>query len=129
MTFRPFVNVKYGAKLDEEADDVEGKLLSFLPKDDVVIKDESEWIDGFQKEQEGYKLPSSKFEIGRYKHDGDQFVIFKMSIAEDFTKNYIAESRYSRFCLLKLPLTSMKRIQTGKFSGFSMKGPSNVLVT
>lgn len=86
VTFRPFVNVKYGAKLDEEADDVEGKLLSFLPKDEVVIKDESEWIDGFQKEQEGYKLPSSKFEIGRYKHDGDQFVIFKMSIAEDFTK-------------------------------------------
>lgn len=86
VTFRPFVNVKYGAKLDEEADDVEGKLLSFLPKDDVVIKNESEWVDGFKNEQEKYELLSSEHEIGSYTYDGDDFVVLKSSIADPFTK-------------------------------------------
>lgn len=86
VTFRPFVNVKYGAKLEEEAEDVEQRLLSFLPRNDVVVKDELKWVDEFKKEQTEYELPDPKYEIGRYNLEGEEFVVFKTSIADEFTK-------------------------------------------
>lgn len=86
ITFRPFLNVKYSAKLDEDRDDVEGKLLDFLPKDDVILRDEVKWVDCFQSEQKTFELPPSETLIDRYNIDGEQFSIYKMSIASPFTK-------------------------------------------
>lgn len=86
ITFKPFLNVKYSAKLDEESDDVEGKLLGFLPKEDVVLKDEVKWVDCFQKEQKSYSLPPSDFLIGDYVQDGEEFSVYRTSIADPAAK-------------------------------------------
>lgn len=85
ITLKPFLNVKYSAKIDE-GDDVEGKLLKFLPETDVVVKDEGKWIDQFEKEQKVYQLPDIKYKLSEYKIGSDEFIVFKTPIVDDYTK-------------------------------------------
>ncbi|QLQ79254.1 hypothetical protein HG537_0B06010 [Torulaspora globosa] len=86
ITFKPFVNVKYSARLDEGSDDAEGKLLSCLPKDDVVLKDEAKWVDCFQKERETYKLPSQDCLIDEYVLDGETFAVYQTKVTDPSTE-------------------------------------------
>lgn len=86
VTFKPFVNVKYQDKLENGAEDVEGKLLNFLPKGDVIIKDEARWVDAFNEEQKSFSLPADEFKVSEYENEGNQFAVYKQSIREDFTK-------------------------------------------
>lgn len=86
VTFKPFVNFKYSGKLDEEADDVEGKLLKFLPEDDVIFKDEAKWVDEFEQEQQQYDLPPSDCKVGVYEINGEHFAIYRLGISNDFCK-------------------------------------------
>ncbi|CAR28456.1 hypothetical protein ZYGR_0S00860 [Zygosaccharomyces rouxii] len=86
VTFKPFVNVKYSDKLKDDAEDVERKLLNFLPKGDVITKDEAKWVDAFHEEQQSFSLPSDEFKVSEYENEGTQFVVYKQSIKEDFTK-------------------------------------------
>lgn len=104
VTFKPFVNFKYSGKLDEEADDVEGKLLKFLPKDDVIIKDEAKWVDAFQEEQKGYLLPAESYKVSEYEKDGEHFAVCKLGITDEFTK--VLHRRVQIFSLLFIEAAS-----------------------
>lgn len=86
VTFKPFLNVKYSAKLDEGTDDVQGKLLNYLPKDDVVLKDEAKWVDCFQKERETYTLPPQDCLIDEYVLDGETFAVYRTKVTDPSTK-------------------------------------------
>ncbi|CCE62718.1 hypothetical protein TPHA_0D00750 [Tetrapisispora phaffii CBS 4417] len=86
ITLKPFVNVKYSQKLDEDADDIEAKLLEFLPKDDIIIKDEAKWISAFEKERIEYALPPDKFKISEYKIENDEYVVYKVPLGNEQTK-------------------------------------------
>ncbi|GAV54867.1 hypothetical protein ZYGR_0AS01900 [Zygosaccharomyces rouxii] len=104
VTFKPFVNVKYSDKLRDDAEDVERKLLNFLPKGDVIIKDEAKWVDAFNEEQNGFSLPSDEFKVSEYENEGSQFVVYKQSIREDFTKKL--HRRVQIFTLLLIEAAS-----------------------
>ncbi|GCF00038.1 histone acetyltransferase 1 [Zygosaccharomyces mellis] len=86
VTFKPFVNVKYSDKLRNDAEDVERKLLNFLPSNDVIIKNEAQWVDTFNEEQRSFSLPADRFKVSEYENEGTQFIVYKQSIKEDFTK-------------------------------------------
>ncbi|SCU78025.1 LAFA_0A04500g1_1 [Lachancea sp. 'fantastica'] len=81
VTFKPFTNVKYGAKLLDNVDDVQDKLLQFLPKD-VIVKDEGRWVDTFSKERETFTLPDDRNKINCYEKEGEQFGIFKVNLQD-----------------------------------------------
>lgn len=86
VTFKPFVNVKFSEKLKEDAEDVEGRLLSFLPANDVIVKDEEKWVDTFQEEQRQFSLPADKYKVSEYQKDGVEFVVYKESVTNEFSK-------------------------------------------
>lgn len=104
VTFKPFVNFRYSGKLDEEADNVEEKLLKFLPKDDVIIKDEAKWIDAFQEEQKSYHLPADSFKVLEYDKDGEHFAVYKLGITDEFTN--VLHRRVQIFSLLFIEAAS-----------------------
>ncbi|AQZ15150.1 HAT1 (YPL001W) [Zygosaccharomyces parabailii] len=104
VTFKPFVNVKFSDKLKEDAEDVIGKLLKFLPKDDVIVKDEERWVDDFKQEQKRFSLPSDDYKVSEYNKNGDEFVVYKQGITNDFCKKL--HSRVQIFVLLFIEAAS-----------------------
>lgn len=87
VAFKPYVNVKYSAKLkDNDVVDVEEKLLSFLPKDDVIVKDETKWVDCFAEEQKTHKLSDGFKKVSEYSLNGEDFVVYKASLIDDFAR-------------------------------------------
>ncbi|SCU81086.1 LANO_0B01970g1_1 [Lachancea nothofagi CBS 11611] len=82
VTFKPFTNVKYGAKLMDTVDDVQTKLLNYLPKDDVIIRDEMKWVDTFSKEREEFELPDDRFKVKSYNVDENNYTIYKVKLQE-----------------------------------------------
>ncbi|CCH59318.1 hypothetical protein TBLA_0B04840 [Henningerozyma blattae CBS 6284] len=85
VTFKPFFNIKYSKKLDnDEIDDIKAKLLNYLPKEDVVFKDEEKWIDQFEHEQKTFELPDDSFKINEYSADDGDFIIFKQNVNVPF---------------------------------------------
>lgn len=58
-TFKPFLNIKYSAKLtdDPEIIDIKKTIDEFLPKL-TIFKDEVKWVDSIKEEKDnGYKIP------------------------------------------------------------------------
>lgn len=87
ITFKPYVNVKYSAKLkDDEVVDVQEKLLSFLPQNDVIVRDEAKWVDCFTEERKIHDLPDSFKKVSEYSLNGEEYVIYKTSLIDDFVR-------------------------------------------
>lgn len=87
VTFKPYVNVKYSAKLgDDNIVDVEKKLLSFLPKDDVIVRDEAKWVDCFAEERKTHNLSDVFEKVSEYSLNGEEFVVYKSSLVDDFAR-------------------------------------------
>ncbi|AET41161.1 histone acetyltransferase catalytic subunit HAT1 Ecym_7327 [Eremothecium cymbalariae DBVPG len=82
VTFKPFINAKYDKMMDD-IDDVQEKLLNFLPEEDVVIKDEVRWVDKFQKERESFTLPDDELKIAEYSSDGEQYAVYQTKLSDD----------------------------------------------
>ncbi|EDO17508.1 hypothetical protein Kpol_1058p45 [Vanderwaltozyma polyspora DSM 70294] len=104
VTFKPFMNVKYSKKIDNEADDIQGKLLKFLPKDDIIVKDEEKWVDAFEEEQKSYKFLNDEFKIGEYSIGDDEFVVYKAGIKDKFINKF--HQRIQIFSLLLIEAAS-----------------------
>lgn len=83
MTFKPFVNIKFEKKLNDEVEDVQQLLLEKLPQDDVVVGDEQLWVDSFTAEEKSFELPAEENIVKEYKIDGESFVIYRVSLALD----------------------------------------------
>ena len=89
ITYKPFLNVKYGDKLPD-ADvqvDIIDKLLNFLPVDDIILKDEGEWVDTFTEERTKFDIPTFGDKIDEYTNDGTKYGIYKISISDLFNKD------------------------------------------
>ncbi|SCU78718.1 LADA_0A07096g1_1 [Lachancea dasiensis] len=82
ITFKPFSNVRYSAKLMDTVDDVQKKILEFLPPNDVVVKDEISWVDMFTKERLSFNLPGSHLRIKSYDIEDEQFAIYKVQLQD-----------------------------------------------
>lgn len=91
ITYKPFLNVKYSEKLADANPqiDIIDKLLNFLPVDDIILKDESKWVDTFTEERQGFDIPSLGEKVSEYTSDNDDetFSIYKFSISDFFTKD------------------------------------------
>ncbi|QLG74858.1 hypothetical protein HG535_0H01850 [Zygotorulaspora mrakii] len=85
ITFKPFLNVKFSEKLDKEADDVEGKLLEFLPAD-VIRKDEAKWVESFEEEQKSFQLPPDECRVSSYQIGEETYAVYKLGISNDFCR-------------------------------------------
>lgn len=88
ITFKPFVNVKYSKKLNDDIEDIQGQLLNFLPKDDVILSDETKWIDTFKKEQESFTLPDDGSKIFDYQISEEIFCVYKTNLSSEFIKKF-----------------------------------------
>ncbi|CAI4053638.1 histone acetyltransferase catalytic subunit HAT1 SKDI_16G2660 [Saccharomyces kudriavzevii IFO 1802] len=87
IAFKPYVNVKYSAKLeDNDVINVEEKLLSFLPKNDVIVKDEAKWVDSFMEEQKNHSLPDGFKTISEYSLGGEEFVVYKANLIDNYAR-------------------------------------------
>ncbi len=83
VSFKPFINAKYDAKMDN-TEDILKKLESELPTDDIVIKDENIWRDVCEVEESSYSLPRESLKVGEYTtSDSNVFVIYKAKLQED----------------------------------------------
>lgn len=81
VTFLPFLNVKWSAKLDHTEVDPKTKMLEFLPES-TVFKDESKWRDAIDAEQKDYKIPGTI--IGEsFTKDGEEYAIYKLDLTSD----------------------------------------------
>lgn len=83
VSFKPFINAKFDAKMDN-TEDVLKMLQEKLPSDDIVIKDEIKWRDICEKEESSYSLPKESFRIHEYTtEDSNEFVVYKAKLQED----------------------------------------------
>ncbi|CUS49620.1 LAQU0S24e00474g1_1 [Lachancea quebecensis] len=82
VTFKPFFNVKYEAKLADIDEDVQTKALKVLPEGDVVVKDEIAWVDAFNKERESFDLPGEDKKIASYNREGQDFVVYRVDLRD-----------------------------------------------
>ena len=83
VTFKPFINAKYSTAMKDH-DDILKILADKLPKEDFVVKDESEWREICEDEYKTYKLPEEKYKIGEYSiGDKNKFAIYKVKLSED----------------------------------------------
>lgn len=81
VTFFPFLNVKWSAKLDQTEVDPKAKMLEFLPES-TVFKDELKWRDAIDAEQKDYKIPGQI--VGEsFTKDGEEYAIYKLDLASD----------------------------------------------
>ncbi|CAR21111.1 histone acetyltransferase catalytic subunit HAT1 [Lachancea thermotolerans CBS 6340] len=86
VTFKPFCNVKFGAKLADTDDNVQDKLLKYLPDGDVIVKDEIAWVDTFNKERESFTLPDESKKVASYSREGHNFAVYKVDLHDDNVK-------------------------------------------
>lgn len=81
-SLKPFLNYRYKSKTAENAKDINKEILPFLPKDDVVIKDEMKWLDAVDKED--FKIPGTFIKEYKVRGDTDNtFKIYKFNIVKD----------------------------------------------
>ncbi|SCU98088.1 LAMI_0F12948g1_1 [Lachancea mirantina] len=88
VTFKPFVNVKYTKKLNDEVIDVQEKLLEFLPREDVIVKDEAKWIETFEIEQKDFNLSDVSSLLAAFSHEGHPFEVRKMKLDSEAAKRF-----------------------------------------
>lgn len=78
LTFRPFLNVKYTNKLeDDQIIDVKETMLKVLPES-VIYKDELKWVDKVNEEKKSYKIPGETFDS--FEKNGEKFTIYKINL-------------------------------------------------
>lgn len=87
QTFLPLLIVKYSEKLNDDVDDVEAKLLEFLPES-TIVNDEPKWIAQFQKEQK--QLKYDKYEVvdsysSKTRGEIRDFEVVKTKFGDPFT--------------------------------------------
>lgn len=90
ITYKPFLNVKYSEKLNDEVDaqkDIIKKISDFLPTDDLIIKDEVKWIDSFMEERKSFQVPSSGVKIGEYTKDNEQYGVYEFPLGRIIKEN------------------------------------------
>lgn len=77
VTFLPFVKVSYKEKLNDEVDDINSKILEFLPEA-TIVDDEVKWVDTFKKEQSELIDYGKEFElINSYNVKNEEFSVYK----------------------------------------------------
>lgn len=81
VTFRPFLNVKWGAKLDQTEVDPKTKMLEFLPES-TVFKDELKWREEIDAELQLYEIPG-KIVGEPFSRDGEQYAIYRLDLASE----------------------------------------------
>lgn len=81
VTFLPFLNVKWSAKLDQVELDPKEKMLEFLPES-TVFKDELQWREKIDEEQKEYKIPGTQFG-DEFEKNGDKFAIYRLDMTSD----------------------------------------------
>lgn len=81
VTFLPFLNVKWSAKLDQVEVDPKEKMLEFLPTS-TVYKDELKWRELIDEEQKEYKIPGTRFGEEFTKGD-DKFAIYRLDLTSE----------------------------------------------
>ncbi|CDR45247.1 CYFA0S17e00628g1_1 [Cyberlindnera fabianii] len=80
-TFLPFLKVKFDKKLNDDVEDVQAKLLEFLPES-TILDDEEKWVATFKEEHK--TLNYSKFElINKYESKGQEYAIYKTKLNND----------------------------------------------
>lgn len=82
-TFKPFLNIKYSAKLtdDPEIIDIKKTIDEFLPKL-TIFKDEVKWVDSIKEEKDnGYKIPGKL--IGSFSENDKEYDIYKIDLKSD----------------------------------------------
>lgn len=81
VTFLPFLNVKFSAKLKDEDIEVDPKtkLLEYLPEL-TIYKDEAKWRDLIEEEQVGYKIPGDKVEGSDFEKNGEKYEIYRIDL-------------------------------------------------
>lgn len=78
VTFLPFLNVKWSAKLDEVDVDPKEKMMEFLPES-TIFKDEMKWRDRIEQEQKDFKIPGEI--VGeKWEKNGEVFAIYKLDM-------------------------------------------------
>lgn len=82
-TFKPFLNIKYSAKLtdDPEIIDIKKTIDEFLPKL-TIFKDEVKWVDSIKEEKvNGYKIPGEL--IDSFSEDDKEYEIYKIDLKSE----------------------------------------------
>lgn len=82
-TFKPFLNIKYSAKLtdDPEIIDIKKTIDEFLPKL-TIFKDEVKWVDSIKEEKDnGYKIPGKL--IDSFSENDKEYDIYKIDLKSD----------------------------------------------
>ncbi|SMN19096.1 similar to Saccharomyces cerevisiae YPL001W HAT1 Catalytic subunit of the Hat1p-Hat2p histone acetyltransferase complex that uses the cofactor acetyl coenzyme A [Maudiozyma saulgeensis] len=90
ITYKPFLNVKYSEKLNDDINpekDIINKIIPFLPKDDYILKDELKWVDSFTQERKNFNIMSSFEKIDEYTKDSNKFGIYRVPIGEIIQTN------------------------------------------
>ncbi|CCH43491.1 Histone acetyltransferase type B catalytic subunit [Wickerhamomyces ciferrii] len=85
ITFLPFLKVNYSEKLNDEVDDIQKKILGFLPSS-TIIDDEAKWIDTFTQEQKELKRDSWEL-INDYNVKNEDFQVFKTNFKQNGQDN------------------------------------------
>lgn len=81
VTFLPFLNVKWSAKLDQVEVDPKEKMMEFLPES-TVFKDELKWREKIDEEQKDYKIPGTPLG-GEFTRGDDKFAIYRLDLLSD----------------------------------------------
>lgn len=81
VTFLPFLNVKWSAKLNDVDVDPKEKMLEFLPKS-TVFKDELKWREAIEQEQKGYEIPGTRFGE-EFSKDDEEYAIYRLDMSTD----------------------------------------------
>ncbi|KAI5953556.1 HAT1 [Candida jiufengensis] len=77
-TFKPFLNIKYSQKLeDNDLIDIKETVDKYLP-DSTIFKDEIKWVDSIKEEKKSYKIPGNK--IDEFKVDNIEYEIYKIDL-------------------------------------------------
>lgn len=86
-TMRPLLGLKYAEKMTEtdtvKAEDPQAKLLEFLPKESLIINDESAWAEECEKEIESFNIPGEL--VGSYSSGGNEYNIYKSKLSDPAT--------------------------------------------
>lgn len=79
-TFKPFLNIKYDKKLDnDDIIDLKSTLMKYLPKS-TIFKDEIEWVDATKQEKVNYTIPGEKLVL--FDNNDQQYSIYKINLQD-----------------------------------------------
>ncbi|KAH3679351.1 hypothetical protein WICMUC_001091 [Wickerhamomyces mucosus] len=85
ITFLPYLRIDYSEKLNDDVEDIQKKLLEFLP-DDTVVQNEVKWVDTFNKEQTILPDYTTLFhKIDNYNIKNQNFTIYKTNFAIEYS--------------------------------------------